>query len=182
MHALTGRIVAEYTGRPQTAKEFYEICRKLISYYNAICNYENNKKGLFAYFEQKNCLHLLCNTPKILRDQQIISVIRESGNTSKGTNASKEVNKYARMLIREYMLDQAYNQEVGLTNTHTIPSVPLLSEIIYWNEDGNFDRVSALGMLLILRQDRIKIVIEEDEEEKDSFNEFFDRYYRGKAI
>jgi hypothetical protein len=182
MHALTGRIVAEYTGRPQTAKEFYEICRKLIAYYNAICNYENNKKGLFAYFEQKNCLHLLCNTPKILRDQQIISVIRESGNTSKGTNASKEVNKYARMLIREYMLDQAYNQEVGLTNTHTIPSVPLLSEIIYWNEDGNFDRVSALGMLLILRQDRIKIVIEEDEEEKDSFNEFFDRYYRGKAI
>ena len=80
------------------------------------------------------------------------------------------------------MLDQAYNKDPGLTNTHTIPSVPLLSEIIYWNEDGNFDRVSALGMLLILRQDRIKIVIEEDEEEKDSFNEFFDRYYRGKAI
>lgn len=182
MHAMTGRIVAEYTGRPQTAKEFYEVCRKLLTYYNAICNYENNKKGLFAYFEQKNCLHLLCNTPKILRDQQIISIIRESGNTSKGTNASKEVNKYARMLIREYMLDQAYNKEVGITNTHTIPSIPLLSEIIYWNEDGNFDRVSALGMLLILRQDRIKIVIEEDEEEKDSFNEFFDRYYKGKAI
>jgi hypothetical protein len=182
MHALTGRIVAEYTGRPQTAKEFYEICRKLLTYYNAICNYENNKKGLFAYFEQKNCLHLLCNTPKILRDQQIISIIRESGNTSKGTNASKEVNKYARMLIREYMLDQAYNKELGITNTHTIPSIPLLSEIIYWNEDANFDRVSALGMLLILKQDRIKIIIEEDEEEKDSFNEFFDRYYKGKAI
>jgi len=179
MHAMTGRIVAEYTGRPQTAKEFYEICRKLLLYYNAIANYENNKKGLFAYFEQKNCLHLLCDTPRILKDQQIISVIRESGNTSKGTNASKEVNKYARMLIREYMLDQAYNKEPGITNTHTIPSIPLLSEIIYWNEDGNFDRVSSLGMLLILKQDRIKIVIEEDEEEHDKFSEFFNRYYKG---
>ena len=74
MHSLTSRIVAEYTGRPQTAKEFFEICRKLMVYYNAVGNYENNKKGLFAYFEQRNCLHLLCNTPKILKDQQIITI------------------------------------------------------------------------------------------------------------
>lgn len=180
MHALTGRIVAEYTGREATAKDFYEKCRRLLMYYNAIANYENNKKGLFAYFEQKNCLHLLCGTPKILRDQQIISIIRETGNTSKGTNASKSVNTYARMLIREYMLDQAYNLEPGMTNTHTIPSIPLLSEIIYWNESGNFDRVSALGMLLILKQDRIKIIVEEEEQERDKFTDFFDRYYTGK--
>ena len=176
MHSLTSRIVAEYTGRPQTAKEFFEICRKLMVYYNAVGNYENNKKGLFAYFEQRNCLHLLCNTPKILKDQQIITIIRDSGNTSKGTNASKEVNKYARQLIRSYMLDQAYNKEGGITNTHTIPSIPLLKEIIYWNENGNFDRVSSLGMLLILKEDRIKLIVEEEEEEEDKFRSFFNRY------
>lgn len=178
MNTLTDRIVAEYTGRPQTAREFYEICRKLLIYYNAIANYENNKKGLFAYFDIKNCLHLLCDTPQILKDQQVISIIRSTGNTSKGTNATDKVNSHARRLIREYMLDQAYNKEAGITNTHVIPSIPLLSELIYWNADGNFDRVSALGMMLILKQDRAKIVIEEMEEENDKFQAFFNRYYK----
>ena len=45
-------IVAEYTGRPKFANDFYEICRRLLLYYNAEALYENNKKGLFTYFSQ----------------------------------------------------------------------------------------------------------------------------------
>ena len=37
-------IVAEYTGRPATANQFYEICYRLLRFYGAVANYENDKK------------------------------------------------------------------------------------------------------------------------------------------
>lgn len=46
----TDKIVAEYTGRPMYAEDYFEICRKLCIYYNAALNYEQNKKGLFGHF------------------------------------------------------------------------------------------------------------------------------------
>ena len=39
------KIVAEYTGRPMFADDFYEICRRICLFYNARMNYENNKKN-----------------------------------------------------------------------------------------------------------------------------------------
>lgn len=178
MNTLTGRIVAEYTGRPQTAKEYYENVRKLLVYYNAIANYENNKKGLFSYFEQKNCVYLLCDTPKILKDQQITKISYTGGNQAKGTAATEAVNKYARELIKTWMYEQAYNKEAGVSNTHTIGSIALLKELIYWSQTGNFDRVSAFGMLLILREDRIKIMVDEEEDKRNESEDFFNRYYK----
>ena len=37
-------------------------------------------------------------------------------------------------------------------NLHKIRSVAYLKEAIGWNSDGNFDRVSAMGMLMIYRE------------------------------
>lgn len=68
----TDTIVAEYTGRPVFAEDFYEICRKMCLFYNARMNYENNKKGLFAYFSKMNCLYLLSDTLDFLRDKDMI--------------------------------------------------------------------------------------------------------------
>jgi hypothetical protein len=64
----TDQIVCEYTGRPDLADDFYEICRRMMIFYNAQGNYENNIKGLFGYFNNKNSLYLLCDTPLYLRD------------------------------------------------------------------------------------------------------------------
>lgn len=50
LDSWTDKIVAEYTGRPMLAEDYFEICRKLCLFYNARLNYENNKKGLFGYF------------------------------------------------------------------------------------------------------------------------------------
>ncbi|WP_294063570.1 LAGLIDADG family homing endonuclease [uncultured Fusobacterium sp.] len=69
---FTDRIVAEYTGRPDFADDFYEICRRLAIFYNASLNYENDKKGLFTYFSNHHCTHLLCDTPDILRDVELV--------------------------------------------------------------------------------------------------------------
>jgi hypothetical protein len=155
LNMLTNRIVAEYTGRPATAKEYYENVLRLLKFYNARCNYEQNKKGMFAHFEQKNCLYYLADTPKILRDMDIVKS-QGSGNKMKGTNATEYVNKFGRELDKAWMLETAYGEERA--NLYTIKSIPLLKEAIYWNKDGNFDRISALGMLLIYREDRIKFI------------------------
>ena len=178
MNSLTNRVVAQYTARPTTAKEFYENVRRLLMYYNAIANYENNKKGIFAYFENKNCLHLLADTPKILKDQQIIKTVYETGNNSKGTNASKEVNKYARELYKTYLYEQAYDKPEGITNTHVIVSKLLLKETELWNIDGNFDRVSAMMMLMVLKEDRVKMIASREEMRYESQDEFFERNWQ----
>jgi len=52
MNRFTREIVAEYTGRTDNPKDYYEICRKLLLYYNATGMYEQNLPGLFTYFEQ----------------------------------------------------------------------------------------------------------------------------------
>jgi hypothetical protein len=173
LNMLTNRIVAEYTGRPATAKEYYENVLRLLKFYNARCNYEQNKKGMFAHFEQKNCLYYLADTPKILRDMDIIKS-QGGGNKMKGTNATEYVNKFGRELIKSWMLGDAYGEEKA--NLYTIKSIPLLKEAIYWNKDGNFDRISALGMLLIYREDRIKFIDDSSKPIKLINNDpFFDK-------
>jgi len=174
LNRLTDRIVAEYTGRPQTAKEFYEIARKLLKFYNAVCNYENNKKGMFSYFENKNCLYMLADTPKILKDQELAK-ISTLGNKSKGTHASEPVNRFGRELIKTWLLEPAVSAISGdVLNLHKIRSIPLLKELIEWAPDVNTDRVDALSMLMILREDMMKIVAESERNEP-VIDEFFTR-------
>lgn len=166
---LTDTIVAEYTGRPKTAEQFYEICRRLLIYYNAQANYEQNKKGLFAYFSNKNSLHLLCDTPQILRDNELIKHSNQ-GNKSKGTTATQAVNSWGVKLQASWqitprkgrpedMLDENQEEvkEERMLNLHTIRSLGYLDECIGFNADDNFDRVSAMNMVMILREDRIKL-------------------------
>jgi hypothetical protein len=160
-NSLTGEIVAEYTGRPQITDEYFEQQRLLLSYYNAVMNYENNKKGLYGYYNNKNSLHLLCETPEILRDVSNIT-ISKIGNKRFGTSASLSINNYGLMLIKKWLLEPAYIQPEGveepILNLHTIKSPAFLEELINYHSKGNFDRVSAFGMLMILREDAYKII------------------------
>ncbi len=160
---LTRRIVAEYTGRPQTAEEFYEICYRLMKYYNARANYENNKKGMFQYFDRINATYMLADTPSILKDMQITKKVG-FGNTAKGTNATKAVNNWGNSLIRSWLMEQAYNKEEGVRNYTTLISPGMLKELIAYDpEVGNYDRIAALRMLLIMFADREKYGITDKE-------------------
>lgn len=162
MDLWTDNIVAEYTGRPQYADEFYDICRLLTIYYNGRLNYENNKKGLYGYFSRMNCSYLLSDTLQFLKDKDLFKG-QTFGNSSKGTVATVGVNNYARKLIRDYLLkpettvEVIDNEEVEVTKykLNSIRNRALLRELILWNKDGNYDRVSALGMLMLIREDKI---------------------------
>ncbi len=163
MDTFTDKIVAVYSGRPRLAEDAYEIALRMLEFYNAVANYEQNLKGLFSYFDKKRALKYLCDTPQILKDMQMI---KDSGygNTAKGTRASKEVNKWGRTLQANWQkqfedgLDgSSLTNEDGeprMLNLHGLRDIAYIEECIKWNSDGNFDRVSAGGMLFILREDR----------------------------
>ena len=156
MDLFTDRIVAEFSGRPRLAEEAYEISLRLLEFYNAVANYEKNLKGLFSYFDKKNALFRLCDTPQILKDMQMTKDMGY-GNTSKGTMANAEVNKWGRKLQADWMNTSIEDEEnPGKLKLHTLRGLAYIEECIKWNSDGNFDRVSAGGMLFILREDRYK--------------------------
>lgn len=157
----TDRIVAEYTGRPSFADDYYEICRRLCLFYNGRLNYEYNKKGLFSHFSTRNSLYLLTDVLDFLKEKQMMK--DGYGNKSKGTNASPAINAYARSRLRSWLLAPVIimqtidgeEKEVKVPRLFTVRNRALLKELINYNSEGNFDRISAMGMLMLLREDRM---------------------------
>ena len=162
---MTDRIVAEYTGRPPMADDYFEICRRMCLFYNARLNYENNKKGLFGHFSTMHSTYLLTDVLEILIDKQMTKP-GGVGNTAKGTNASQSVNGWARQLITKYLLtprttviaEEGEEKEVTRHNLDFIRNKALLIELSQWNPVGNFDRVSAMGMLMLIREDKLRLM------------------------
>lgn len=144
---LNKKIVAEYTGRPEEDNRFYEQCRRLLLFYNALGLYENNWKGLFTYFEHKHSVHLLAQKPKIMRD-----VVMESNTIGKeyGARITKEYKAWGDNLIRVWLSEKWEEGDSETMNLQKIRSIPLLQELIAYNQDGNFDRHDSLRMLMIL--------------------------------
>lgn len=187
----TDRIVAEYTGRPSFADDYYEICRKLCLFYNGRLNYEYNKKGLFSHFSTRNSLYLLTDVLDFLKEKQMMK--DGYGNKSKGTNASPAINAYARSRLRSWLLAPVpimqtidrEEKEVMVPRLFTVRNRALLKELINYNSEGNFDRISAMGMLMLLREDRMiryqgDVSKEKQERANDSYDgndPFFKRNY-----
>lgn len=46
-------------------------------------------------------------------------------------------------------------KEVMVPRLFTVRNRALLKELINYNSEGNFDRISAMGMLMLLREDRM---------------------------
>lgn len=188
------QIVAEYTGRQNTANEFYDIVYRLSRYYNALINYENDKKGLFTYFTHNHALQYLADTPQILRDMEYIKDPASYGNKSKGTNSSKNINAWGRRLQADWMRavatgelstsvseDGTEVERVPLRNAQKIRSIGYLKEAVAWNADSNFDRIAAMGMCMILREELTKFEATESirivkTKSKDDFFKRMDTY------
>lgn len=158
----TDKIVAEYTGRQSFADDNFEIVRLLCLFYNAKCLYESNKKGIFAYFSKMNCTHLLADTPEFLRDKQLIKY-SSFGSNAKGVNASAAINAYANNLIRDWLMKpvtiiqnvDGEDVEVTVYNLNFLRNRALIEELIAFNPEINVDRIRALGMVMLYREEKI---------------------------
>ena len=189
----TDRIVAEYTGRPQFADDFYEITRRGTMFYNAKCMYENNLRGLFAYYSKCNSVYLLAETPQYLRDRQLIGSTG-FGNSAYGIRATPPIINYGFRLIRDWLMksstkieknDKGEDVEVTVPNLYNIRNRALLKELMLWNPVKNFDRVMSLVQLMLYREEKMILYqgnIQKGEERKDGMenDDYFTKNYPGK--
>ena len=140
-------IVAEYTGRPNTAEEYYENVRKLLIFYNARLLFENERKGIYPYFTNKHCDYLLADQP----DKIITEVFKDSRvQRRKGCHMTKQIRAYGEGLILEWLLEE---YEPGHPNVERVYSEPLLEELIENDGVKNVDRLIALCMVMIYREE-----------------------------
>ena len=140
-------IVAEYTGRPNTAEEYYENVRKLLIFYNARLLFENERKGIYPYFTNKHCDYLLADQP----DKIITEVFKDSKvQRRKGCHMTKQIRAYGEGLILEWLMEE---YEQGHTNLERIYSEPLIEELIQNDGIKNVDRIIALCMVMIYREE-----------------------------
>lgn len=193
MDLWTDMIVAEYTGRPAFAEDFYEICRKLCLFYNCRCMYEQNVMGMFSYFSSHNATHLLAETPEYLVQRNMISSIGY-GNKSVGIRATTPIINGAFKMIQTWLRKpivsietdaDGNNNEVSIPNLYRIKNRALLKELVLWNPQGNFDRVMSLVQLMLYREEKMVLYhgdLRHTEEvssgmEKD---DYWDKNYPGK--
>lgn len=150
-------IVAEYTGRPKTAEEFYENVRKLLIYYNAKAMVENQNTGLFTYFNNKHCSHLLADQPDIIKD----IVNNSTVNRRKGCHMNREIKLWGEGKIKEWLEELRDQKQLGL---NTVLSEPFLEELIQYNDKGNFDRVMAFMQVMVYREQLYNIQVKKKED------------------
>lgn len=157
--AWTDVIVAEYSGRPDTAEEYYENVRKLLMFYNARLLFENERKGIYPYFTNKHCDYLLANQP----DKIISEVFKDSKvQRRKGCHMTKQIRAYGEGLILEWLLDE---YEPGHPNVERVYSEPLIEELIENDGVRNVDRVIALCMVMIYREELYQVKVSSAKEQ-----------------
>lgn len=157
--AWTDIIVAEYSGRPDTAEEYYENVRKLLTFYNARLLFENERKGIYPYFTNKHCDYLLADQP----DKIISEVFKDSKvQRRKGCHMTKQIRAYGEGLILEWLLDEF---EEGHPNVERVYSEPLIEELIENDGVRNVDRVIALCMVMIYREELYQVKVSSAKEQ-----------------
>lgn len=160
---FTDRIVAEFTGRTEFADDMHEIVRKLCLFYNGKVLYESNIKGYYSYMERMHSTYLLADTPQYLRDKQIIKY-SGFGSSAKGVSATAPVNNFANRLIKDWFnklvpierTDENGNKEIIQTpSLYLLKTRALIEEAIQFNPEINVDRIRALGMVMLYREEYI---------------------------
>ena len=159
-------IVAEYSGRPDTAEEYYENVRKLLTMYNAKLLFENERKGTYPYFTNKHCDYMLADQP----DKVISEIFKDSKvQRRKGCHMTKQIRSYAEGLIKEWLLEE---YEPGHPNLERIYSEPLIEELLLDDGVRNVDRVIALCMVMLYREELYQVKVAAAKEQNKQIDFF----------
>ena len=139
-----------------------------------------------------NSTYLLAETPEYLRDKQLIKYA-SFGSNKYGVNASIPINDLANRLIKDWLLkpvptvvkENGVEKEETVQNLFFIKNRALLEELIAYTPDLNVDRIRALGMVMLYREEKMILYqgnFGADREEKYNKNKasndsFFTRNY-----
>jgi len=167
-------IVASYVGRPETQDDYNEVLFNLAEYYNAKIGFENDRGEVIPYAKRTKNLHRLMEEVEIF-DRSNNFKAKSLGRNYGLSMGSKQRKAQAVLYLRDWLKDKRSKNEKDewKLNLHNIYDVGLIDELIKWNDQGNFDRVSALliGMFFMVDLYNKPVV----EQSVESTNGFFDR-------
>ena len=132
-------------------------------FYNAKCMYENNLRGLFAYYSKCHSVYLLAETPQYLKDRQLVGST-SFGNSAYGIRATPPIINYGFRLIRDWLMksstkieknEKGEEIEVTVPNLYNIRNRALIKELMLWNPVKNFDRVMSIVQLMLYREEKM---------------------------
>lgn len=154
------RLVASYSARPKTYREFNEKALLLIEAYNAVIFPENEDLGVFQTFLENK--HLEDYLVKHI-DFKTSLDFTENGVRKYGWTAAQSKNKLIGMYVNycnepvKIINDEGV--EVEVKRVQTIDDIWLLTELMNFSPNGNFDRISgslgAIGLLHVLEKNYI---------------------------
>ena len=115
-------------------------------FYEARILYENVTPGFDDFFEKEGKLYLLAEQPRYIKRISPGSKV----DRPYGCHASVPIITAYISLIKDWLLsnDTIVDEQPLMLNT--ILSLGLLRELMAYSKNGNFDRIVALGMVMIL--------------------------------
>ena len=144
-------IVASYAARPQQMKDWHKIVEMLIELYGATCMIENAGTNFIEYLDTKNKGYLLADGYNLLTEISPNTGIR---NRPKGLPPTPRVINHCMGLLYDYCteelqgLDNMGNPVTKLGVTR-IRDRMLLTEMLNYSSEGNFDRIVAMRHALV---------------------------------
>jgi hypothetical protein len=170
-------IVCEYVARPNFHDDFNKTLFDMAEYYNCKIVYENDRDGDIESYARVN--------KKLHRLEFELTVYDSSDNPRKqlgrryGVSMSNlEVKKTAVSYLKDWLLaprDKDVNGAQEL-NLHKIYSIPLLEEIIKFDYEGNFDRVSAMLVAMLYKKELLLKPAVTEIRKSIYDDEFFNRF------
>lgn len=150
-------LVAWYVGRPRRTEIFHKKVFNTARLYNALVQSEilGGGKGLLDYAKEKNLLHYCDVRPTIFNTDK--DEIRQSQRLyflNMSTDLKKQaLNDLADWLLVERAIKIEGEKTRYILNLEMIYDRGLLQELIKFNPKGNFDRISALLVLMVSRRE-----------------------------
>lgn len=138
-------IVAEYVARPSAGQDEYNRQMIMIArYYNAKIGFENDRGNVIQYCRTNKCLSWLQEEADIYDKGEKVSgsLGRSYGMSMSNLKKKQQGALYLKdWLLSKRGIDDRGNHKLNL---NMIYSIPLLEELIKFDYEGNFDRVSAM--------------------------------------
>jgi hypothetical protein len=172
-------IVAWHVSRPEKLEDFYRELFLLAEYYNATIQSEiaGGGKGILDYATYHKLKHYCEKEPDIFYNKEVTV---KSYSKPYFMNMAGDRPQLAHAYLSDWLRTErsAISEEGNQTtikNLNKIYDEGLLKELIKFNSEGNFDRVSAMRLLPFMIKDRVEA--EYRQRQELSQKSFWDREF-----
>jgi len=176
-------VVAWHVSRPEKLDDFYRQLFLLAEYYNATIQSEiaGGGKGILDYAGFHNLKQYCEKEPDLFYNKE--SAVK-SFNKPYFMNMSGDRPQLALAYLSDWLKQERSvigedNQQITVMNLNKIYDEGLLKELIKFNLEGNFDRVSAMRLLPFMIKDRTNTEYRFRQEQ--SVKSFWDREFHSNS-